>query len=88
MDSAADSTYVSKRILEQYKKERDHRIEQKKQRQLAAASGKTFSEDEPMVEQSSQAQASVLEEIKEVEEMKNEEVKAESLPSQAQPPST
>lgn len=41
-----------------------------------------------MVEQQSQAQASVLEEIKEVEEMKNEEVKAESLPSQAQPPST
>ena len=32
MEAAADSTYVSKRILEQYKKERDHRIEQKKQK--------------------------------------------------------
>lgn len=87
MDSAADSTYVSKRILEQYKKERDHRIEQKKQQQLAAASGKTFSEDKLIVEKPSQAQASVLEEVKEeVEEMKNEEVKAESLPGQANPP--
>lgn len=49
MQGAIDKTYVSKRILEQYAQERMQRIEKKQQSKsatgLAAASGKTFSED-------------------------------------------
>ena len=60
MEEAADKTYVSKRILEQYAQERQQRLEQKskaKTSQLALAAGKTFSEDQDQNQAVGQAQA-------------------------------
>ena len=68
MEGAADKTYISKRILEQYALERQQRLEQKnsaKAKNLALAAGKTFSEDQS---QPAQPLPPVLEEEKKEEE--------------------
>ena len=45
VESAIDKTYVSERVMRQYAKERQERLDKKQRIQQVPISGKTFAED-------------------------------------------